>query len=92
MTVARCLLQTSKRDHRKSKCAKGCWVGKAKLWADGGGGGGTGEDSGISLSRLDVIPSTVYAQITFCEIESLTANCLLKGNGGEKDGANFWKA
>lgn len=36
-----------------------------------------------SLHRLDVITSPACAQITFCEIESLTANCLFKVTGAK---------
>lgn len=60
----------------------------------GGGGGGTGGGLVISLNRLDVITSTACAQITFCEIEPLTVNRLLKvteakGSGGEVVGPLF---
>lgn len=60
-------------------------------WGRCTGGGGC---SVTALHRLDVITSPACAQITFCEIESLTANCLFKvtgakGVGGEADKAIF---
>lgn len=44
--------------------------GEVRKW-----GGG---DSATSLSQLDIITSPACAQITFCGIDSVAANCLLK--------------
>ena len=60
----------------KCKRAKGSLVQKASLWADGGLVVAQRDGSVISFSRLDLLTSPTWAQITFCGIESLTANCL----------------